>query len=76
VSSPYGCEGARAYYDRRADVLSVAIRSGEPKHVVVVRGTAVIYADDRGIYAIDIETEKWDTDDVDKQLKLMNVDVL
>ena len=32
--------------------------------------------DDRGIYAIDIETGKWDTDDVDKQLKLMNVDVL
>jgi hypothetical protein len=67
---------ARAYYDRRVDVLSIDIRDGEPRHVAVVRGTVVIYADDKGIYAIDIEAEKWDTDDVDRQLKLMNVDVL
>jgi uncharacterized protein YuzE len=69
-------KATRAYYDRKADVLSIDIRSGEPRHVAVVRGTVVIYADDKGIYAIDIEAEKWDTDDVDKQLKLMNVDVL
>jgi len=76
MSSPYGCEGACAYYDRRADVLSVTIRSGEPKHVVAVRGTAVIYADDRGIYAIDIEAEEWDCGDVDRQMELMKVEIL
>jgi hypothetical protein len=65
-----------AYYDRKVDVLSIVFRKGRPRHVVVVRGTAVIFADDEGIYAVDIEAEKWDTDDVDRQLKLMNVDVL
>ena len=69
-------KATRAYYDRKADVLSIDIRDGEPRHVTVVRGTVVIYADDEGIYAIDIEAEKWDTDDVDKQLKLMNVDIM
>jgi len=69
-------KATRAYYDRKADVLSIDIRDGEPRHVAVVRGTVVIYADDGGIYAIDIEAEKWDTDDVDKQLKLMNVDIM
>jgi uncharacterized protein YuzE len=68
---------ARAYYDRRADVLSIDIRDGgEPKHVVAVRGTVVIYADDRGIYAIDVEAEEWDCGDVDKQMELMKVEIL
>ncbi len=66
----------RAYYDKKDDVLSIVFRRGRFRHAVVVRGTVVIFADDKGIYAIDIEAEKWDTDDVDKQLKLMNVDVL
>ena len=68
----------RAYYDRRADVLSIDIRSTdkEPRHVVVGRGTFVVYADDAGIYSIDIEAESWDTEDIDKLMKVMKVKVL
>jgi uncharacterized protein YuzE len=68
----------RAYYDRRADVLSIDIRDGgEPRHVVVGRGTFVVYADDAGIYSIEIEAESWDTDiDIDKLMELMKVEIL
>jgi hypothetical protein len=67
----------RAYYDRRADVLSIDIRDGgEPRHVVVGRGTFVIYADGQGIYAIDVEAERWDCGDVDRQMELMKVEIL
>jgi hypothetical protein len=34
-----------ATYDRRADVLSIAIRGGEPKYVVVGRGTFAVFAE-------------------------------
>jgi hypothetical protein len=70
---------ARAYYDRRADVLSIDIRDakGETRHVVVGRGTFVIFADDEGIYSIDIEVESWDSDiDIDKLMELMKVEIL
>ncbi len=40
-------QSPRAYYDRRADVLSVTIREGELKYVVG-RGTFVIFADEEG----------------------------
>jgi len=68
----------RAYYDRRTDVLSIDIRDGrEPRHVVVGRGTFVIFADDAGIYSIDIEVESWDSDiDIDKLMELMKVEIL
>ena len=71
----------RAYYDRRADVLSIDISDGEergePRHVVVGRGTFVVYADDEGIYSIDIEVESWDSDiDIDKLMELMKVEIL
>ena len=46
----------------RADVLSLRARDGEPKYVIVGRGTFVIFADDRGIWGIDIEAEEWDDD--------------
>jgi len=68
-----------AYYDRRVDVLSIDIRDvkGEPRHVVVGRGTFVIFADDEGIYSIDIEVESWDSDvDIDKLMELMKVEIL
>jgi hypothetical protein len=42
----------RAYYDRRADVLFVTMREGEPKYVG--RGTFVIFADEEGIWSIDL----------------------
>jgi hypothetical protein len=51
-----------ASYDSRADVLSVRTREGEPKYVIVGRGTFVIFADDKGIWGIDLEAEEWDGD--------------
>jgi uncharacterized protein YuzE len=64
-----------ATYDRRADVLSVRMRKGEPKHVVVGRGTFVIFADDEGIWGIDIEAESWDQN-IDEILKKIKVNVI
>ena len=49
-----------ATYDSRADVLAIRIRKGEPKYVVVGKGTFVIFADDEGIWGIDLEAESWD----------------
>jgi len=63
----------RAYYDRRTDVLSVTMREGEPKYVVVGRGTFVIFADEEGIWSIDLETESWDSD-VDAVFPLMKIE--
>ena len=57
-----------ATYDRRADVLSVKVRDGQPKYVAVGRGTFAIFADDEGIWQIDLEAENWDTD-IDKIFK-------
>jgi hypothetical protein len=64
----------RAYYDRRADVLSITIREGEPKYVVVGRGTFVIFADEEGIWFIDLEAESWDSD-VDAVFPLMKIEI-
>jgi hypothetical protein len=63
----------RAYYDRRADVLSVTMREGEPK-CVVGRGTFVIFADEEGIWSIDLEAESWDSD-VDEVFPLMKIEI-
>jgi len=63
-------QSPRAYYDRSADVLSVTMREGEPKYVVVGRGTFVIFADEEGIWSIDLEAESWDSD-VDAEFPLM-----
>jgi hypothetical protein len=60
-------------YDRRADVLSVTMREGEPKYVVVGRGTFVIFADEEGIWSIDLEAESWDSD-VDEAFPLMKIE--
>jgi hypothetical protein len=64
----------KAYYDRRADVLSVTMRDGEPKYVVVGRGTFAIFADDEGIWSIDLEVESWDSD-VDAVFPSMKVEM-
>jgi hypothetical protein len=64
----------RAYYDRMADVLSVTMREGEPKYVVVGRGTFVIFADEEGIWSIDLEAESWDSD-VDAVFPLMKIEI-
>jgi hypothetical protein len=49
-------------YDSRTDILAVRVREGEPKYVVVGRGTFVIFADDAGIWGVDLEAESWDQD--------------
>jgi hypothetical protein len=67
-------QSPRAYYDRRADVLSVTMREGEPKYVVVGRGTFVIFADEEGIWSIDLEAESWDSD-VDEVFPLMKIEI-
>jgi len=64
----------QAHYDREVDVLSITVRQGEPKYVVVGRGTVVIFADEWGIWAIDFEAESWD-DDVDAVFPLMKIEV-
>jgi len=64
----------RTYYDRRADVLSITMRDGEPKYVVVGRGTFVVFADDEGIWSIDLEAESWDSD-VDAAFPLMKIKI-
>jgi len=64
-----------ATYDRRADVLSVKARNGEPKYVVVGRGIFVIFADDKGICGLDIEAESWDEQNIDEKLKKMKIEV-
>jgi hypothetical protein len=63
-----------AHYDRRADVLSITMRDGGPKYVVVGRGTFVIFADDEGIWSIDLEAESWDSD-VDAVFPSMKVEM-
>ncbi len=68
------CPPLQAHYDRRTDVLSVAVRRGEPKYVVVGRGTFVIFADERGIWRIDLEAESWDSN-VDEAFPIMKVEV-
>ncbi|ABL88628.1 conserved hypothetical protein [Pyrobaculum islandicum DSM 4184] len=61
---------ADVWYDRRAEALGLRLRSGEPRRVLVGRGTFVIYADDHGVWGIDIEVERWDRDpaEVDRAL--------
>jgi len=51
-------------YDDRADAVSIRLRDGEPRYTVVGRGSFVIYADDNGIWAIDLEVERWDDAEV------------
>ena len=63
-----------AHYDRRADALSISMRDGEPKYVVVGRGTFVVFADDEGVWSIDLEAERWDSD-VDAVFPSMKIEI-
>ncbi|MDT7874482.1 MAG: hypothetical protein RQ859_03765 [Pyrobaculum sp.] len=51
------------------------MREGEPKYVVVGRGTFVIFADEEGIWSIDLEAESWDSD-VDEVFPLMKIEMV
>ena len=53
--------------------MSVTMQEGEPKYVVG-RGTFVIFADEEGIWSIDLEAESWDSD-VDAVFPLMKIDM-
>jgi hypothetical protein len=48
------------------------MREGEPKYVVG-RGTFVIFADEEGIWSIDLEAESWDSD-VDEVFPLIKIE--
>ncbi len=50
------------------------MREGEPKYVVVGRGTFVIFADEEGIWSIDLEAESWDPD-IDEVFPLMKIKI-
>ncbi len=54
--------------------MSVTMREGEPRYVVVGRGTFVIFADEEGIWSIDLEAESWDSD-VDAVFPLMKIEI-
>ncbi len=66
-------QSPRAYHDRKADVLFISLREGEPKYVVVGCGTFVTFADEDGIWQVDIEAESWDSD-VDEAFPLMKIE--
>jgi len=65
-----------ATYDRRADILSVRTRCGNPKHVIIGHGTFVIFADDNGIWQIDLEAETWDDENIEETLKKIKVETI
>ena len=75
VNDEYVYRSVNATYDRRADVLSITIREGEPKYVVVGRGAFAMFAEDNGIWSIDLETEEWDTE-VDRVFNSVGVDIV
>jgi len=53
--------------------LSITLREGEPKYVVVGRGTFVIFADEEGIWQVDLEAESRYSD-VDEAFPLMKIE--
>lgn len=66
-----------AYYDTSVEVISVRIRNGELKYVVEGSGNFVIFADDDGVWAVDLEVKKWrgDYKEVVETLKKARVEV-
>ena len=50
---------ANAYYDASVDVVSIRFRDGEPKHVIEGFGNFTIFADEHGVWGIDIEVKRW-----------------
>lgn len=58
------------YYDERADAVSIRIRGGMPRHVVAGRGNFVLYIDEQGLWAVDIEVKEWDGADREEFLSL------
>ena len=69
---------ANAYYDVSVEVVSIRLRDGEPKHVIEGTGNFTIFADEHGIWGIDIEVKRWlgDHEVVAKELSRSGVVVL
>jgi hypothetical protein len=61
-----------ASYDKQVDVLVLRTRDGKPKYVAVGKDTFVIFADDNGIWGIDLEAEEWYDDpyELTKKIKI------
>ncbi|MEM0463185.1 MAG: hypothetical protein QXS00_04895 [Pyrobaculum sp.] len=66
-----------AYYDTSVEVISVRIREGEPKYIVEGSGNFAIFADDGGIWAVDLEVKRWsgDYNEVVEALRKARVEV-
>lgn len=54
--------GVEAHYDSSVDVVSIRIRDGSAKYVIEGRGNFVIFADDNGVWCIDLEVKQWGED--------------
>ncbi|MGC9051575.1 MAG: hypothetical protein ACP5J3_11670, partial [Pyrobaculum sp.] len=52
-----------ALYDPDVDVLTVKVRDGDYKTVKIAKGEVVVYADDMGVWQIDVHVHKWDDSD-------------
>ncbi|WP_229657641.1 hypothetical protein [Thermocladium modestius] len=51
-----------AHYDTSVEIVSMRLRDGEPKYVVEGSGHFAIFADENGVWGVDLEVVKWDGD--------------
>jgi hypothetical protein len=49
-----------ALYDPDVDLLTVKVRDGDYKTVKVAKGEVVVYADDMGIWQVDVLVHRWE----------------
>jgi hypothetical protein len=49
-----------ALYDPDVDVLTVKVRDGDYKTVKIAKGEVVVYADDMGIWQVDVLVHRWE----------------
>ena len=50
---------AKAYYDASVEVVSIRFRDGEVKYVIEGSGNFTIFADENGIWGVDLEVKRW-----------------
>ncbi|WP_054850493.1 hypothetical protein [Vulcanisaeta sp. JCM 14467] len=50
---------SRAYYDASVEVVSIRFRDSEVKYVIEGTGNFAIFADEHGIWGIDLEVKRW-----------------
>ena len=72
VYEPVEVRRVRYYYDSGVDVVSIRLRDGEPKYVIEGSGNFVIFADDLGVWSVDLEVKKWGGEhgDVVRKMKM------